>query len=80
MLFFFRIDVDIKLLLEFKDSFGKFCPVFPKNSQKLKCKNCRFLTQILGEKCNKRSIFLSFFDLETQNLKNRSITETILEI
>ena len=31
MIFFFQIDVDIKLLLEFKDSFGKFCPVFPKN-------------------------------------------------
>ena len=29
--YFFRIDVDIKLLLEFKESFGKFCPVFPKN-------------------------------------------------
>ena len=25
----FLIDVDIKILLEFKDSFGKFCPGFP---------------------------------------------------
>jgi hypothetical protein len=28
---FFRIYVDIKLLLEFKESFEKICPVFPKN-------------------------------------------------
>mgnify|MGYP001455541516 CR=1 FL=1 len=31
------------------------------------------------KKCNKRSIFFSFFDLETQNLKVRSITETVLD-
>ena len=28
---FLLIDVDIKLLLKFKESFAKFCPVFPKN-------------------------------------------------
>ena len=38
MLFGFRIDVDIKILLEFKESFEKFCPVFPKNPKNLSVK------------------------------------------
>ena len=37
------------------------------------------IAQILGKKCNKRSIFFSFFDIETQSLKVRSITETVSE-
>ena len=28
--YFFLNDVDIQLILEFKDSFGKYCPVFLK--------------------------------------------------
>ena len=48
--YFFRIDVDIKLLLEFKESFGKFCPVFPKNSKIRSVKIVGFLNKILGEK------------------------------
>ena len=28
---FFKIDVDIQLILEFKNSFRKNCPFFPKN-------------------------------------------------
>jgi hypothetical protein len=35
--------------------------------------------KFFGEKCNKRCITLSFFDLETQNLNLKSITKTVLE-
>ena len=31
MLILFLNDVDIQLILEFKNSFGKICPFFPKN-------------------------------------------------
>jgi hypothetical protein len=31
MLISFLNDADIKTILEFKDSFGKYYPVFPKN-------------------------------------------------
>jgi hypothetical protein len=31
MLIFFLNDADIKTISEFKDSFGKYYPVFPKN-------------------------------------------------
>ena len=50
MLISFLNDADIKTISEFKESFGKYYPVFPKIKKKNKCKKCRFLTQILGEK------------------------------
>ena len=31
--FFFLIDLDIQLILEFNSSFGKNCPFFPKNHE-----------------------------------------------
>jgi hypothetical protein len=37
MLISFINDADIKTISEFKESFGKYYPVFPK---KLKCKKC----------------------------------------
>ena len=43
MLICFRIDVDTKILLEFKESFGKFCPVIPKNPKNLSVKIAVFL-------------------------------------
>ena len=46
MLIFFLIDVDIKLLLEFKDSYGKFCPVFPKNPKNWSVKIIGFWLKI----------------------------------
>ena len=44
-IFVFRIDVDIKLLLELKDSFEKFGPVFPKTP-----KNSFFTLKAIVEK------------------------------
>ena len=78
-MFFFRIDMDIKLLLEFKDSFGKFAQSFLK-IPKTGVLKLPVFNSILGKKkCKKRSIFLSFFYLENQNLKVRLINETVLE-
>ena len=44
--YFFLNDADIKLILEFKDSFGKFCPVFPKNPKNWSVKIIGFWLKI----------------------------------
>ena len=79
MLIFFLNDADIKTISEFKDSFGKYYPVFPKNPKNWGVKSAGFWLKFKGKKCNKRCINLSFFDLETQNLNLKSITKTVLE-
>ena len=42
MLISFKNDVDIKLFSEFKDSFGKYYPVFPKNKKNFGVKSAGF--------------------------------------
>ena len=79
MLISFLNDADIKTISEFKDSFGKYYPVFPKNPKNWGVKSAGFWLKFKGKKCNKRCINLSFFDLETQNLNVKSITKTVLE-
>ena len=80
MLIYFLNYAYIKLISEYKDSFGKYYPVFPKNSKNLDVKFDSFWLKFKGENCNKKSyFFFSFFDIETLNLKVRSITETVLE-
>ena len=75
MLISFLNDADIITISEFKDSFGKYYPVFPKNPKNLSVKSAGSDSNFKGKKC----INLSFFDLETQNLNVRSITKIVLE-